>query len=209
MPAQYIYEPWTAPLAVQKKAQCVIGKDYPHPGGYSGLRLGLGRRASYAELSACVCAVELQHSLVPSLASTCERVSMPHEQRARTPSSCPFPCPWCSVVDHADASKLCKERMAIAYGSPSARSASATADAKGTHPDSAKRSAGTGKRRQSSATNGEEEGGEGQEEEGAEEETRRGKAGGHKPTQPRAKKAPPPSKGGSSKRQRTLAEFKK
>ncbi|KAL7061693.1 hypothetical protein AAHC03_01937 [Spirometra sp. Aus1] len=29
MPKQYIYEPWTAPLAVQKKAGCIIGVDYP------------------------------------------------------------------------------------------------------------------------------------------------------------------------------------
>ena len=28
-PAQYIYEPWTAPLSVQKQAKCVIGQDYP------------------------------------------------------------------------------------------------------------------------------------------------------------------------------------
>jgi cryptochrome len=31
MPAKYIYEPWTAPLDVQKKANCVVGKDYPAP----------------------------------------------------------------------------------------------------------------------------------------------------------------------------------
>ncbi|KAG2432367.1 hypothetical protein HYH02_012940 [Chlamydomonas schloesseri] len=31
MPAKYIYEPWTAPLEVQRKAGCVIGKDYPAP----------------------------------------------------------------------------------------------------------------------------------------------------------------------------------
>ena len=31
MPDKYIYEPWKAPLAVQKAAGCVIGKDYPHP----------------------------------------------------------------------------------------------------------------------------------------------------------------------------------
>lgn len=28
-PAKYIYEPWTAPLAVQQAAGCIIGKDYP------------------------------------------------------------------------------------------------------------------------------------------------------------------------------------
>ncbi|XP_047076595.1 (6-4)DNA photolyase-like [Lolium rigidum] len=31
MPKQYIYEPWTAPLSVQEKARCIIGKDYPKP----------------------------------------------------------------------------------------------------------------------------------------------------------------------------------
>ncbi len=28
-PVEYIYEPWQAPLEVQEKAGCVIGKDYP------------------------------------------------------------------------------------------------------------------------------------------------------------------------------------
>lgn len=31
MPAKYIYEPWTAPTAVQQQAGCIIGKDYPAP----------------------------------------------------------------------------------------------------------------------------------------------------------------------------------
>jgi cryptochrome len=31
MPAKYIYEPWTAPIDVQKKAGCVVGIDYPEP----------------------------------------------------------------------------------------------------------------------------------------------------------------------------------
>ncbi len=31
MPAKYIYEPWTAPLEVQRKAGCIIGRDYPFP----------------------------------------------------------------------------------------------------------------------------------------------------------------------------------
>ena len=30
-PAKYIYEPWKAPLSVQKQAGCIIGKDYPNP----------------------------------------------------------------------------------------------------------------------------------------------------------------------------------
>ena len=28
---KYIYEPWTAPVSIQKTAGCVIGKDYPRP----------------------------------------------------------------------------------------------------------------------------------------------------------------------------------
>ena len=31
MPEKYIYEPWTAPEEVQRKANCIIGKDYPKP----------------------------------------------------------------------------------------------------------------------------------------------------------------------------------
>ena len=31
MPAEYIYQPWKAPLEVQRKANCVIGRDYPAP----------------------------------------------------------------------------------------------------------------------------------------------------------------------------------
>ena len=31
LPDKYIYEPWLAPAAVQKKAGCVIGVDYPAP----------------------------------------------------------------------------------------------------------------------------------------------------------------------------------
>jgi len=30
-PDKYIYEPWTAPLAIQKTAGCIIGQDYPRP----------------------------------------------------------------------------------------------------------------------------------------------------------------------------------
>ena len=30
-PAQYIFEPWTAPKAVQEKCGCIIGKEYPKP----------------------------------------------------------------------------------------------------------------------------------------------------------------------------------
>ncbi|CAC5360560.1 CRY [Mytilus coruscus] len=31
MPLRYLFEPWKAPLAVQQKAYCIVGKDYPHP----------------------------------------------------------------------------------------------------------------------------------------------------------------------------------
>ena len=31
MPAQYIYEPWTAPRSVQEKAGCIVGTDSPRP----------------------------------------------------------------------------------------------------------------------------------------------------------------------------------
>ncbi|XP_014755728.1 (6-4)DNA photolyase isoform X2 [Brachypodium distachyon] len=31
MPKEYIYEPWTAPLSVQEKARCIVGRDYPKP----------------------------------------------------------------------------------------------------------------------------------------------------------------------------------
>lgn len=30
IPAKYIHTPWKAPLADQKAANCVVGKDYPH-----------------------------------------------------------------------------------------------------------------------------------------------------------------------------------
>lgn len=30
-PAKYIYEPWKAPLNIQKLHGCIIGKDYPNP----------------------------------------------------------------------------------------------------------------------------------------------------------------------------------
>ncbi|CAK7356595.1 unnamed protein product [Dovyalis caffra] len=31
MPKEYIYEPWTAPPSIQRKAKCIIGRDYPKP----------------------------------------------------------------------------------------------------------------------------------------------------------------------------------
>lgn len=32
MPKEFIYEPWKAPLSIQVKAKCIVGKDYPKPG---------------------------------------------------------------------------------------------------------------------------------------------------------------------------------
>jgi len=29
LPDQYIFEPWLAPIDVQEKAGCIVGKDYP------------------------------------------------------------------------------------------------------------------------------------------------------------------------------------
>lgn len=31
MPLRYLFEPWKAPKAVQEKAKCIIGEDYPLP----------------------------------------------------------------------------------------------------------------------------------------------------------------------------------
>ena len=31
MPDKYVYEPWKAPLEVQRAAGCVVGVDYPAP----------------------------------------------------------------------------------------------------------------------------------------------------------------------------------
>jgi hypothetical protein len=30
-PAKYIYEPWMAPIAIQRLSNCLIGVDYPSP----------------------------------------------------------------------------------------------------------------------------------------------------------------------------------
>lgn len=31
LPLEYLYEPWKAPLDVQERSNCIIGKDYPEP----------------------------------------------------------------------------------------------------------------------------------------------------------------------------------
>ena len=31
LPKEYVFEPWKAPMEIQKKAKCIIGKDYPFP----------------------------------------------------------------------------------------------------------------------------------------------------------------------------------
>jgi cryptochrome len=51
MPAKYIYEPWKAPVTVQRTAGCLVGKDYPFPivDHKIALRRCLGgMKASYA-----------------------------------------------------------------------------------------------------------------------------------------------------------------
>lgn len=51
MPAKYIYEPWKAPVTVQRAAGCLVGKDYPFPivDHKIALRRCLaGMKASYA-----------------------------------------------------------------------------------------------------------------------------------------------------------------
>lgn len=31
LPLKYLFEPWKAPLGVQKRARCIVGEDYPEP----------------------------------------------------------------------------------------------------------------------------------------------------------------------------------
>ena len=31
MPTKYLFQPWKAPMDVQEKAGCVVGKDHPAP----------------------------------------------------------------------------------------------------------------------------------------------------------------------------------
>lgn len=62
-PNRYIYEPWNAPEAVQKAANCVVGVDYPKPmiNHAEGSRLNIERMkqvyqqlSHYRGLSKCV-----------------------------------------------------------------------------------------------------------------------------------------------------------
>ncbi|KAI3982062.1 hypothetical protein MKX01_018968 [Papaver californicum] len=46
IPAEYIYAPWTAPLAVQTKPNCIIGRDYPRPGQKMGEAYALNRQSN-------------------------------------------------------------------------------------------------------------------------------------------------------------------
>jgi cryptochrome len=48
-PAKFIYEPWKAPLKVQKDAGCIIGVDYPFPiVDHSEVsRINMGRMSKY------------------------------------------------------------------------------------------------------------------------------------------------------------------
>lgn len=52
MPVKYIYEPWKAPVTVQRAAGCLIGKDYPFPivdHKIALKRCMAGMKASYAQ----------------------------------------------------------------------------------------------------------------------------------------------------------------
>jgi hypothetical protein len=49
MPSKYIYEPWTAPLEVQRKAGCIIGAP-PRPAPPAARRPALPAAASPAAL---------------------------------------------------------------------------------------------------------------------------------------------------------------
>uniref|UniRef100_K3WWY4 Photolyase/cryptochrome alpha/beta domain-containing protein n=1 Tax=Globisporangium ultimum (strain ATCC 200006 / CBS 805.95 / DAOM BR144) TaxID=431595 RepID=K3WWY4_GLOUD len=52
MPVKYIYEPWKAPMTVQRAADCLIGKDYPFPivdHKIALKRCMAGMKASYAQ----------------------------------------------------------------------------------------------------------------------------------------------------------------
>ena len=31
LPLKYLFEPWKAPMRVQKRARCIVGEDYPEP----------------------------------------------------------------------------------------------------------------------------------------------------------------------------------
>lgn len=46
-PQDYIFEPWEAPLEVQRKAGCVIGVDYPE-------RIVIHKSASRANRKVCI-----------------------------------------------------------------------------------------------------------------------------------------------------------
>ncbi len=56
MPTKWIFEPWAAPLDVQKKAKCIIGKDYPRPiVDHSSVRVVLSTCCGfYVVLCVCV-----------------------------------------------------------------------------------------------------------------------------------------------------------
>lgn len=54
MPDKYIYDPWNAPIEVQRAAKCVVGVDYPKPmvNHAEASRLNIERmRQMYQQLS--------------------------------------------------------------------------------------------------------------------------------------------------------------
>ncbi len=59
MPSKYIYEPWTAPLEVQRKCGCILGKDYPYPvvDHYVVMKDNMDKMKAAYEASRCVVVV--------------------------------------------------------------------------------------------------------------------------------------------------------
>ncbi|GAB9470427.1 hypothetical protein Gpo141_00007672 [Globisporangium polare] len=83
MPVKYIYEPWKAPMTVQRAAGCLIGKDYPFPIVDHKIALKRcmgGMKASYAQRVYGVPPV------VPGSSAT-NQVRNPWGKRAREESS--------------------------------------------------------------------------------------------------------------------------
>lgn len=83
MPVKYIYEPWKAPMTVQRAAGCLIGKDYPFPIVDHKIALKRcmgGMKASYAQR---------QYGVAPVLpgTSTVSLVRSPRGKRAREEAS--------------------------------------------------------------------------------------------------------------------------
>lgn len=98
MPKQYIYEPWSAPIEVQKKAKCIIGVDYPRPCQFLFSHLMLNSRFSN------VLSILQYHSSFSTFAK-CSHIGEILKKSGV----------GSAVVDHTVANKECRERMGAAY----------------------------------------------------------------------------------------------